>query len=75
MFTPNSEQILSLFKIASKMKENGLTDYLVDNFVKSSYEYEGIYDLMTIWDEEDDLKEKDETLADLEELLQEIKEK
>lgn len=67
-FSPSSERV-KLFEIAIKMKKSGLTDKFIDNAVSTALKFEGVADLMRLWMDEDDKKERNEIVADIQDML------
>lgn len=68
--SPSSEQI-KLFSIAIKMKNAGLADSFIVDAVRTALEFEGVADLMSFWLDEDDGEERDEIIADIQEMIDE----
>lgn len=70
--TLSSEEIakrMRLFKIATEMQSAGLSGkFIVDAFQLAS-QSEAIFNLMTFWEEESDKNERDEIIADIQDLL------
>lgn len=64
----SAEQV-KLFAIAIQMKKAGLTDSFIVDAVRTALELEGVADLMHIWAEEKDHDEKDEIVADIQDLI------
>lgn len=64
----NNSQIV-LFKIAIEMKGAGLADSFIVNSVRASLEFEGIADLMKLWWHEEDTQEKEQIIADIQDML------
>ncbi len=61
---------MKLFSIAKKMKKAGLTDSFIVNAVRVSLEFDGIADLMSLWAEEVEQKEKEEIIADIQDMIE-----
>lgn len=66
--SPSSERV-KLFEIAIQMKRSGLSDTFIDNAVSTALEFEGVADLMNLWNDEKDKKEKNEIVADIQEMI------
>ncbi|MES2217172.1 MAG: helix-turn-helix transcriptional regulator [Pseudomonadota bacterium] len=66
--SPSSEQV-KLFYIAVKMKKAELADTFIVDAVQTALEYEGVSDLMNLWADEKDSKEKDEIIADIQDMI------
>lgn len=60
---------VKLFVIARDMHESGLSDRFVVSALEIAFKYEGVADLMVLWHEEDDSSERDEIIADIQELV------
>lgn len=69
-FTTTSEQKLELYQIATQMSAAGLPADFIAAAVKRAEEYEGTFDLMILWRDENDSQERNETIADLEEAIE-----
>lgn len=66
--SPSSEQI-KLFEIAIEMKQASLPEEFIVSAVRTALEFEGVADLMNLWANENDEKEKDQIIADLQEMI------
>ena len=66
-----SSKEFELFKIAIKMKESGLPDSFIVASVKTALSFEGVADLMNLWRKEKDEKEKEEIIADIQDMIDE----
>lgn len=64
---PNHD--LELFEIASLMNKSGLPSDFISLAVRTSMEFEGVYDLMILWRDEDDKKERSEIEADIQDMI------
>jgi DNA-binding phage protein len=60
---------VELFAIAVKMKKSGLADSFIVNAVRTALNLDGAADLMRLWMKEDDSAERDEIIADLQDLI------
>ena len=60
---------MHLFQIATKMQKSGLSDYFVVYAVRCALENEGMCDLMELWETEKIKKERNEIVADIQELI------
>ncbi len=58
-----------LFIIAVKMKKAGLVDFFIVNAVQTALQLEGVADLMNLWADEKDNKERGEIIADIQEMI------
>jgi len=63
-----SEQV-KLFEIAIKMKKSGLSDNFITNSVQTALKFEGVADLMNLWLDENDKKERDAIVADIQDMI------
>ena len=61
---------LELFEIATVMKKMGLPARFIAAAVETAMAFEGVYDLMTLWMNEGDAKERDEIVADIQDMIQ-----
>lgn len=66
--SPSSEQ-MKLFDIAIKMKKSGLAEDFIVTAVKTALKFEGVADLLNLWFDEGDKKERDEIVADLQDMI------
>ena len=74
-FTTTSEQKLELYEIATHMRAAGLAADFIAAAVKRAEEYEGTFELMALWRDETDPVERDEALADIQEAIDDGKER
>ncbi len=63
-----SEQ-MHLFQIATEMKNAKLSDAFIVNAVRTALEFDGVADLMKLWENEKDEQERAEVIADLQDML------
>jgi len=63
------EWSVELFEIAMQMKQAGLADKFITEAVNTAQEFEGVYDLMVMWRDESDPKERDEVVADIQDMI------
>jgi DNA-binding phage protein len=68
-FQLTPEQDLTLFNIASKMKRSKLPSDFISAAIRTALKYEGVADLIFLWAKEDNNKERDEIIADLQDLI------
>jgi len=66
---------IELFEIATKMKACGLHSDFIAASVQTAMEFEGVYDLMKMWVEEDDPKERQEIIADVQDMVDDCTQK
>lgn len=64
----SAEQI-KLFVIAIQMKKASLSDSFIVSAVRTALEFEGVADLMNLWAQEKEQKERDEIIADIQEMI------
>ena len=60
---------VELFAIAVKMKKSGLSDSFIVNAVQTALNLEGAADLMHLWMSEKDVAEREEIVADIQDLI------
>jgi len=60
---------IELFGIATEMSKQGLAADFITAAVNTAMEFEGVYDLMKLWIHEEDAKEKEEIIADIQEMI------
>jgi DNA-binding phage protein len=60
---------LELYGIATEMKKQGLPADFITAAVETATEFEGVYDLMKLWINETDKKERDEIVADIQDMI------
>lgn len=63
----HNQDLVELYRVATVMKKAGLSDSFIASAVEFAREYKGGFDLMMLWEEETDPKEKEETIADIQE--------
>jgi hypothetical protein len=73
LFQTNAEQKVQLYKIASLMKQDGLSDIFISNAVEIGLYYEGVYELFELWYNESDPKEKSNIIADIQNEIDDYK--
>ena len=66
---------VGIFYIAVQMHKAGLPENFIVEAVRVAQELEGAADLMHLWSEENDQNEKDEIIADLQDLVDASKQK
>lgn len=64
------EQDVSLFSISLKMKKAKLPSEFISSAIRTALHYEGVADLVFLWNEESSSKERDEIIADIQELIE-----
>ena len=60
---------VELIEIGHKMNQSGLQHEFIADAVQTAFEFEGIYNLMKMWADESDQKERDEIVADIQDLI------
>lgn len=65
---------LELFEIATEMKKLGLSADFIAAAVETAIDFEGVYDLMKLWSKEADPKQRDEIVADIQEMIHDCEE-
>lgn len=73
-FVTSDQQRVRVYQIASQMKNEGLSDSFIAGAVKLAEYYEGAYDLFELWASEEDQKEKDHIVSDLQDEIDEYAE-
>lgn len=71
----NSDIEMEIIEIGHQMKVAGLPSAFISSAVKTAFEFEGVYDLLKMWVEEEDPKERDLTIADIQEMIDECSQK
>ena len=66
-FTTKPEQKVEIYRIATEMSAAGLSAEFVSQVVEMASEYEGAFNLMELWSEEKEGKEREEIISDLQE--------
>lgn len=62
------EQIV-LLEIALEMYNQKLPEIFVINAIRAAFDYDGIADLMKLWNDETDPTERNEIIADIQDML------
>lgn len=63
--TTDPKHRVEIYKIATQMSQAELSASFVSDAVDLALEFEGAYDLLVMWSKEEDQKERDEIVADL----------
>jgi len=61
---------VELFEIATEMKKKRLHADFIAAAVETATEFEGVYDLMKLWINEKDARERNEIVADIQDMIQ-----
>lgn len=64
-----AEHQVELFEIGTKMNRAGLPADFVASAVRCAMDFEGVYDLMILWRDEKDKKERQEIIADIQDMI------
>lgn len=65
------EEKLDVGRIASKMQSSGIPTEILEKYVEIASDFEGVYDLFKMWEEETDPEEIKLILNDINELVTE----
>lgn len=68
-FHLTASQDVTLFDIAHKMKKSGLSAEFISSAIRTALHYEGVADLVFMWEQESDIEEKEEIIADIHDLI------
>lgn len=66
---------VDIIEIAHQMNLAGLPKAFIASAVDTAFEFEGVYDLFKLWALESDSKERDEIIADIQELIDDSSQK
>lgn len=66
---------VELIEIGHQMNQKALSEEFVAKAVQTAFEYEGVYDLMKMWEEETDEEERNEIVADIQDMIDECAQK
>lgn len=58
-----------LFEIALEMKKAGFPEFFIEDTVRVALDFEGVADLMKLWRDEEDSEERNEIIADIQDML------
>lgn len=72
-FHLTTEQDITLFDIVPQMKDADLPTTFISEAIRTALSYEGVADLVFLWADEDDEDEKNEIVADIQELIDDCK--
>ena len=72
---PSSGDIVELCEIAHQMKVAQLSDDFIAAAIKTALEYEGVADLLKLWGDETEEKERNEIIADIQDLIEDCQQK
>ncbi len=74
IYTTSPDQQIEVYKIAVAMHEAGLSNTFVSEVVAMAQSYEGAFELMKLWSEESEQRERDEIIADLQDEVERLRE-
>ena len=74
IYKTSDSQKIRVYAIATEMSNAGLSASFVAGAVELALIYEGVYDLMELWSEEDDANELEQIIADIQEEIEEYAE-
>lgn len=66
---------MELDTVGHQMHRAGLSDEFISAAVQTALQFEGVYDLMKMWSEENDDEEKNEIVADIQDMIDECSQK
>ena len=61
---------VELIEAGHLMNQSGLPHKFIAAAVQTAFEFEGVYNLMKMWVDEEDQKERDEIVADIQDLIE-----
>lgn len=68
-FHMTAHRQIELFKIAAEMEKACLPEEFIAAAIRTALEFEGVADLVTLWAQESDSTERDEIVADIQDLI------
>lgn len=66
---------VELIDIGYQMNQSGLPKEFVVEAVSTAFEFEGVYDLMKLWAEEEEETEREEIIADIQDMIDDCSQK
>ncbi len=66
---PESRRLMNLYRVAYEMDRQGLPEEFIVAAVETAQDYLGVYDLMMMWREESEEGERDEIVADIQDVI------
>lgn len=69
MKTNRSHDLEEVLEVTAAMLQAGLPDSFVRAAVRTALDFEGVHDLLMLWRDEDEPGERDEIVADIQELI------
>jgi DNA-binding phage protein len=70
-----SDDKVTVMEIAAKMRTAGLPDAFIASAAEMAFQFEGVLDLFLMWNDESDQAERDEIVADIQELVEDCEQK
>lgn len=70
----NSDIKVEVVEIGHQMIQAGLPKDFIAAAVQTAFEFEGVYDLLKMWAAETDQRERDETISDIQEMIDDCQE-
>lgn len=71
----NPDVRVEIIEIGHQMNRVGLPKQFIAAAVETAFDFEGVYDLMKIWVDESDKKEREATVADIQDMIDECSQK
>lgn len=71
----NADFKMETIEVGHKMKQEGLPSLFITAAVETAFEFHGVYNLMKMWAEETDQEVKDETIAEIQNLIDDCSQK
>lgn len=66
---------VELIEVGHMMNKAGLPHKFIAAAVETAFEFEGVYNLMKMWTDETDKKERDEIVSDIQDLIEDCSQK
>lgn len=73
--TLTSHKNVELIETGHQMHQEGLSEEFISSAVQTAFAFEGVYDLMKMWSEETGEEEKNEIVADIQDMIDECSQK
>ncbi len=71
----NSDDNVEIIEIGHQMNQAGLSKAFISAAVNTAFEFEGVYDLLKMWSEETDTRERGEIIADIQDMIDDCSQK
>ena len=65
----NPDRQMELFEIGVKMRQQKLSTTFITIAVQTAAEFDGVYDLMKMWESESSAKDREEIVADIQDMI------